>query len=58
MKKHLCIKSGDLTKEQIICAAKTSLSSKIIGVDSELFARLAVDGMMMVKMLDNNQKPK
>jgi T-complex protein 1 subunit alpha len=49
IKSHLTIESGALTKELIISAAKTSMSSKIIGADSEFFAELCYNAVSAVK---------
>ena len=51
---NLCIKVEDLGKDCLINCAKTSMSSKIIGAESEFFAKLCVDALVAVKRV--NQK--
>lgn len=54
LKEKLAIKTDVLGKDCIINAAKTSMSSKIIGSDSEFFSNLCVDAMLSVKSVDEN----
>ena len=49
---------ADLGKESILNAAKTSMSSKIIGGESEFFANLAVDAVTAIKTTNNKGKVK
>lgn len=49
IKKELAVKVDGLSKEHLINVAKTSMSSKIIGSESSLFAELAVDAVTSVK---------
>ncbi|KAF3990284.1 hypothetical protein FT663_01062 [Candidozyma haemuli var. vulneris] len=40
---------SDLTKDTLVSIARTSMSSKIIGSDSEFFGNMVVDAMLAVK---------
>ncbi len=52
----MTIKSTKLDRETLIGAAKTSMSSKIIGKDNELFATMVVDAMLAVETLNSQKK--
>jgi T-complex protein 1 subunit alpha len=49
IKDHLAVSTSSLGKEALINAARTSMSSKLIGPESKIFAELAVEAMMAVK---------
>lgn len=53
IKKNLLVKVETLGKEGLINAAKTSLSSKLIGPESNIFGTMVVDAMLNVKTEDN-----
>eukprot|EP01016_Furgasonia_blochmanni_P033131 TRINITY_DN343_c0_g1_i2.p2 TRINITY_DN343_c0_g1~~TRINITY_DN343_c0_g1_i2.p2 ORF type:complete len:517 (+),score=227.75 TRINITY_DN343_c0_g1_i2:389-1939(+) len=46
---HLTKRVDDLGKDALVNAAKTSMSSKLIGPESTLFAELVVEAMLAVK---------
>lgn len=46
---HLSISCDELGREALINCAKTSMSSKLIGPESEFFSKLAVDAVLAVQ---------
>ena len=58
MNENISTKVDNLGRESLINIAKTSMSSKIIGSDSEFFSRMAVDAMQSVKSTNNRNETK
>jgi len=56
IKEQLATPVESIGKDAIIAAAKTSMSSKIISVDSDFFARICVDAMLRVKTVTKRGK--
>ena len=52
IQKTMAIPTDSLGKDTMLNAAKTAMSSKIIGADSDFFARLVVDAVMAIKTVD------
>ncbi|KAG5354210.1 T-complex protein 1 subunit alpha [Termitomyces sp. T112] len=52
MQEQLSVKVDALGREALINVAKTTMSSKIIGNDDDLFAPMAVDAMMSVRTIN------
>ena len=50
LKRDMVMSVNELGDDHLIQAAKTSMSSKIIGKESDFFARLAVDAVKSVRM--------
>ena len=52
LKKNLVTKSAALDDQMVLNSAKTSMSSKIIGLESAFFAKMCVDAVKMVETED------
>lgn len=52
IQEHLAISTSELERETIMSCAKTSMSSKLIGVDSDFFANMVVDAAMSIMRSD------
>eukprot|EP01135_Chromosphaera_perkinsii_P009384 Nk52_evm60s1737 gene=Nk52_evmTU60s1737 len=58
IQENMSIKVEELGKDCLINVAKTSMSSKIIGSESEFFAKLCVDSLQMVKRVSQKGQVK
>ncbi|KAI6785245.1 T-complex protein 1 subunit alpha-like protein [Emericellopsis cladophorae] len=58
LSENVSIKVENLGRESLINIAKTSMSSKIIGADSDFFAEMVVDAMQAVKSTNNRNETK
>lgn len=52
IEENLALDVEKLGKDTLINAAKTAMSSKIVGADSDFFSKIAVDAMLSVKSVD------
>ncbi|XP_065157571.1 T-complex protein 1 subunit alpha [Atheta coriaria] len=52
IQEHLTIPVDELGKDSVVNVAKTSMSSKIIGADADLFSQIVVDAALAIKITD------
>jgi T-complex protein 1 subunit alpha len=55
---NLAVKVDQLPRDTLLNVAKTSMSSKIIGGESEFFSKLAVDALLRVKTINSKGEAK
>lgn len=58
MNENISTKVENIGRDSLINIAKTSMSSKIIGADSDFFANMVVDAMQSVKTTNNRNESK
>lgn len=58
LNENVSIKVENLGRDSLLSIAKTSMSSKIIGADSDFFANMVVDAMLAVKTTNNKNESK
>jgi len=58
IEKNLAVEVKSLGDDALINVARTSMSSKLIGPESEFFAKLVVDAMKQVKSIGDNGEDK
>ncbi|KAJ5200487.1 Chaperone tailless complex polypeptide 1 [Penicillium cf. griseofulvum] len=58
MNENVTTKVDNIGKESLVNIAKTSMSSKIIGSDSDFFANMCVDAMLQVKSVNQRGETK
>jgi T-complex protein 1 subunit alpha len=58
MNENVSIKVDKLGRDTLLSAAKTSMSSKIIGSESDFFGAMVVDAIQAVKMTNNKNETK
>lgn len=58
MNENVSIKVADLGRDSLLNIARTSMSSKMIGADSDFFANMVVDAMQAVKTTNSKNEAK
>ena len=54
----MCTKIDKLGEDALVNCCKTSMSSKLIGADSDFFSKMCIDAINRVKTFDHKKKPK
>ena len=58
IQRSLIVRQAQLSEESILQAAKTSMSSKLLGAESDFFANMVVNAMKQVKMTNASGQTK
>ena len=58
IQEHLSIGTTDLDRDTVVNCAKTSMSSKLVGVDPDFFANMVVDAAMSIQRTGPNGETK
>ena len=53
LEKHMSLSVKEIGKEALINVAKTSMSSKLIGPEKDLFSDMVVESVQAVKMINS-----
>ena len=58
IQEHLSVSTDEIGQDSFLNVAKTSMSSKLVGVDSEFFAKMVVDAATAVKRTNTKGETK
>lgn len=53
LRENLTMKVGDLPKDSLLNVAKTSMASKVISLESDVFSKIIVDAIMSVRTVND-----
>lgn len=56
IEEHMAIRTDKLGVETLLNAARTSMSSKIVGGEGDFFAQIVVDALNLVRSVDDTGK--